>query len=572
MEKDDFQELIDSGVLQKKPDIQLVKNELESLVEQGFVKGLSEQYFEFDNNLTWEVVYETLLFAERRRIHALVANHIKLFNESNVEAVADVLSYHYKKAGDTINYIWYTALSGKRAAEMYANDDAINHFKKTVSSITNIDADNVGDISVIEERVGDICESSGKHSDAIDWYSRSLSLWAKGSSHKRRLKYLPWKVRATVRESHLCQKIAVACEHDGKYDDSIAWLDKAENLLPKRPGRIRAQIGAARCAVFFRKGEYKSAIKVGKQAVILAKKSKDLKSTAYAYRVLANNYQYSGKLSDAISYNEKSISIYKRLEDYSGIASVSNNLGNHYQEKADLELAIKYLNLSLQSYKKIHNEFGIAIGTFNLANALFDKGEIKKSEKHAKIVINMCKTSNFPPDFFGAVLLLRSYCMQAYGNYVKAGELVERSVALIKKTGQAGLLQNALLHKAEIMIERGNYIEGLSEVKNIQDEITDRGADNTYALACKVTGLAKVKLGLFDEAVLSYEEGIKLLQGAGTEILEAFTRFSQVSAMIDAGYEYPDMITSLNKAIHIFKKSGNELYLERSLALQDKLS
>jgi tetratricopeptide (TPR) repeat protein len=571
MEKEYIQELVDNGILQENPDYQLLKELLDKLREKGFISELSNQFYEFENNITWEVVYETLLFSERRYIHALIASHIEKNNEDNLGDVADILSHHYQHAGDDNNFIKYIAMSGDRSANMFANDDALNSYKTAIDAILKIDPVNIGDMSMLEEKLGDVFEASGKYSKAVESYQRSFDIWSNGTDYRRKIKYLKLQHRPGVRNSQLCQKIAAASEHDGKYDDSIIWLDKAEKHLPKRYGNVATQIMATRCVVMFRRGEYKPAIKVGKKAVSLAKKKKDKRGTAYAYRVLALNYALCGKHTEAISCNKKSEEIYEELDDYQGIATVSNNLAFCLQRLAKLESALEYFQIALDAEKKVQNEFGITIGYLNFGNVSHEKGELVNAEDYMDKVIQAYEEGICPPDMAGAAWTTKAVCALENKDNDLALSYANQAIDLINKTGQAGFLLYARLLKSEIVIAMGDYTLGYSEIEHIRKEIEDSGNDSMMSLIYRLTGYAKSKMGFLDEAVASYENSVKLYHDLGETSEEAFSIFHQIKSLIEADYEYPALKDNLNRAINIFKSMGNKLYLDRCLELQKSI-
>ena len=294
MKHDDIKNLIQRGVLQGEPDKRLVQKEIKSLVGRGFIRSLPNKFFEFDNNLTWEVVYETLLFAERRRLHALVAEHIELCNQDELDGVADVLAHHYEKAQNINKCIWYSALAGKRAAEMYANEDALSNFNKALEMAGRCNDALASDFGVLNERVAEVYETIGKYQEAINCYRKSLG-FAKNNHSKRKSKILAWTFRASTRESELCRKIAISFERQSKYKDSIHWLDAAEDRLPNRPGFISSQIAATRCVVLYRMGEYRDSLLWGKRALRHAKKLKRNVGIAYAHNMMGSVYMVVGE-------------------------------------------------------------------------------------------------------------------------------------------------------------------------------------------------------------------------------------------------------------------------------------
>ena len=97
VDRDELEQLIYKGIIKKTPQKNLFLNELKELEQSGFVRKQNDKHnLMFQNSLTWEVVYETLLYADRRRLHHLIAMHIENNNKDNLPNVADLLLHHYE--------------------------------------------------------------------------------------------------------------------------------------------------------------------------------------------------------------------------------------------------------------------------------------------------------------------------------------------------------------------------------------------------------------------------------------------------------------------------------------------
>jgi tetratricopeptide (TPR) repeat protein len=560
MDKKDLQKLIDNGVLQKDPDATLVNEELNKLVDRGFIRGLSGEYFEFDNNLTWEVVYGTILYAERRHIHTLIAKHIESYNENNVENVSDELAYHYKQAGDTVNYVWYTALSGNRAAEMFANDDAVLRFEEASRTIQDHDPECFADLSILEERVGDVYESSGQYGKAIERYLSSLGHWDKLGNSRVRRKYLQWKIKPSSRHSHLCWRVAVAAEHDSQFNESLDWLERAAKSLPQRPGKLNAQINATRSAVLYRKGDYSKAVGVGNQALQLARKYGEKRDIAYAHNILANTLIASGQLAEATKHLQKALQIFDEIEDYSGIAAANSNLGSCLQNLGDLAPAIEYFNIALNADQKIQNNVSVAMDQFNLGNALLDTGQLEMAVEYMDKVISAYSAGNCPPDLAGAAWSIRARCKLEMGHLNEAETNIEKGLTQILQTGQLGLELAAQLIKAEILLEKGLVEKATPLLENTLDTIIAVNAKLLEAQAQRVCGYAKTIQGDINGAILHLQKSLDISQEIGVDYEWALSVITMAGVVIQAGVERQQLKDELKAALRVFRKIGHTKY------------
>lgn len=99
----------------------------------------------FTNTLTQEVIYELLLFSQRRELHARTARWLEdAKNAKNVEPA--VLAHHYLAAageneiepGLGFKAIEYLRLAAKRSAESFANTEAIHQCEQAIEVISKL--------------------------------------------------------------------------------------------------------------------------------------------------------------------------------------------------------------------------------------------------------------------------------------------------------------------------------------------------------------------------------------------------------------------------------------------------
>jgi predicted ATPase len=88
----------------------------------------------FKHALVQEAAYETLLRAERRRLHARIANLLEQRAEV-VERQPELLAQHYAEAGINDKAVDYWILAGKRSAARSALVEAEAQFEKALAQL-----------------------------------------------------------------------------------------------------------------------------------------------------------------------------------------------------------------------------------------------------------------------------------------------------------------------------------------------------------------------------------------------------------------------------------------------------
>jgi tetratricopeptide (TPR) repeat protein len=570
MEKEYLRKLIDSGVLQENPDVQLVKDELDKLSEQGFVKELSDQFFEFENNLTWEVVYETLLYAERRRLHNLVACHIEMQNKGQLEAVSDVLAYHYEKSGNIKKSIWNLAIAGDRAASMYASDSAISSFSRALDLLDQTGRPYASDAGLLKEKIADVYKTAGRYKKATDYYQQVLEL-EKDIKPNRKSKYLPWKVRFSTRKSELCRKIAITIEARSDFPKAIEWLDEAISNLPKRPGGLGSRISAIRCGVLYRMGEYKDGIQWGKKALKHASRLKLEADVATAQNILGLIYQAEGKIEIAEEYFSKAVELFERLNDYPSIANTKNNLAICYMWTGELSRAIDSYFMALEADKRVQNISNMAMDHTNLAEALIMAGEIEKAEDHIKVVQETFENKLCPPDLAGLALVHLCRCEIINGNLSDSQKAIGEGIELIRNAGQKMILGQAELQLAELQYAQGEYSQAEKTCLDALMVIEELGMKPLEVIGKRILAEVKNELGFEDEAIEYIHDSIELAKEIGAKYDEAISVVVMVKIMremLHAPLRLEAQNQCLRRATIMLTKMGAKRELEKAKRLR----
>ena len=112
-------------------DMQMLHKRLKQLVDSELLyqRGVfPKATFTFKHALIQETAYQSMLKNTRRRHHLKIAEVMtKKFSELSISQ-PEVIAHHYSEAGLSDEAISYWQLAGQRAAERFANKEAIAHF------------------------------------------------------------------------------------------------------------------------------------------------------------------------------------------------------------------------------------------------------------------------------------------------------------------------------------------------------------------------------------------------------------------------------------------------------------
>ncbi|MCI0505944.1 MAG: tetratricopeptide repeat protein [Gammaproteobacteria bacterium] len=570
MKRDELDLLIKNGFLQAEPDKALTTTELNSLVHQGFLEELPNHFFTFHNNLTWEVIYETLLYAERRLLHNIIAIHIEKHHNNHLDNVADLLLYHFEQARNFQKCVSYGAIAGDKAASMFANEEALSFYGRSMTALDHLKKAPPADRSLLHEHIGDVNENTGNHKEAFTHYQTALDIW-RTSKKNNKPKFVAWKLKPSIYEAFLARKIAMSLEHDAEYDKALQWLDEAEKLLPNRPGRLASQLAATRSAALYRKSEFKDAITWGEQALKLAKQSGSKPAIAYAHNVIANPCMEAGKLDKAITHLRSAEEICIAADDFPGIASANHNLGNTFYAIGRLHDAINHFNKALNADELMHNNSGITMSRFNLGNILVDTGDISKSIEHLQFVLDEYEKGKSRRDLASASHMILSRAHRLTGNLEAAAFHIDECMKMLKNDSQSGVYVYAELQYAELLMAQNNTIEALEICERIYKLAKEQGAKMMEVQAARILGQSKAQLHDYDSAIAFLKQSIELANSMGIEHEEALSIIAYTKIALNSQNVTPFTIQSINRAISMLTKIGAKLDLAEAKKLATKI-
>ena len=117
------------------PEIDTPLRELthqEILDERG---GLAEPGHAFRHTLTQEVVYGSLLDADRRRWHGAAGRALETLNRGREEEIVERLAYHFERSDDGERAVDYALRAAEKAQRRWANADAVTYFESALGRL-----------------------------------------------------------------------------------------------------------------------------------------------------------------------------------------------------------------------------------------------------------------------------------------------------------------------------------------------------------------------------------------------------------------------------------------------------
>jgi tetratricopeptide (TPR) repeat protein len=218
------------------------------------------------------------------------------------------------------------------------------------------------------------------------------------------------------------------------------------------------------CRIFFKAGDYKRAIEVGKLAVKKYPKNSD------AYYCLGKAYYEVGELKLAYENLKKAESLTSNKKE---LMYIYNKIGQILSRMGYLEDAFLYYSRSLSLAKDLNNTDLQASILNNIAGIYKDKGELDKALSYYEESLSLERNEKEKATIFNNIAVI----YYAIGDYQKAVKYLQKAIEIDEKYGNYHEVARDKLNLGDTYRKMKDYekaekylFEGLEGVKKVGDK------------------------------------------------------------------------------------------------------
>ena len=316
-----------------------VERDLEQLHQRGFISQPKEnEAWRFQHILTHETVYASMLATQRSSLHEQVGLALETLITGRNDKYVDDLAYHFARSHRRDKAILYLVLAGQRAAERYANQDALRMFDQ-VERLIKIDPSiYVEEAAIISEQRGMIFNLIGQHDKAHEAYQHAIDIADQ------------YNFMQPPRIANLYRFMASNEEKQGKYEQAWQHLNLARETLGDGPLLDHARIDADAGWIAMIRGNLVEAERLLSVALNIAELREHESLQAIIANRLAGVYWQRGDLQRAHALVAQCLSMSRRLNDQLAVAKALNNLGIIANDQLDWATAETHYTQSMEMY------------------------------------------------------------------------------------------------------------------------------------------------------------------------------------------------------------------------------
>ncbi|MBI4771759.1 MAG: AAA family ATPase, partial [Chloroflexi bacterium] len=358
---------------------------LEALIARGIVvevrggDGAGAPTYDFSHEKLRAVAYEETSLARRRRLHRRAAEAIIAraargsfvalgdpgLGRREVGAAASQIAQHYRLAGRDAEAADYFKLAGEHARALYANAEALAHFRSALALGHPATA-------ALHEAIGDLQMLSGDYRAAATSYETAAALCRPealagvehklGNVHHRRG---DWELA----ESHFQAALAAMGEQGSAGE--------------------RARLYADWSLTTHHRGQTEEASRLATRALERAQAANDTLALAQAHNILGILASSRGNLEEARRHLQQSLALAETLDDPGARVASLNNLARVCSAGGDTERALILAETALALCVAQGDRHRRAALHNNLADLLHAAGQTEAAMLHLKQAVTL---------------------------------------------------------------------------------------------------------------------------------------------------------------------------------------
>jgi class 3 adenylate cyclase/tetratricopeptide (TPR) repeat protein len=539
---------------------------LDYLVGLGLIEPQSPKdgLYRFRHLTTWDVVYESMAFEQRRGLHRRVAHFIEHEFAETLAEQAGLLAYHYWEGHDWAKAMEYNLLTARHAQREFANDTAVAAYRRALEAGAKADMDTSPTWLAAHESLGEVLTLLGRYEEALEHYATAQAM----------VDVEPLSVHQKRHLADLCRKTAEVHERRSEYDIAFKWLTKALGYLDApRPTIEMARIYLLGAGIYRRQGKNSEAVDwcLKSEKTALGLKTREGQQTvAQVYYNLGGIYTHRGDLRQALWFCQQSVTAYQEIDDIVGLSQAFINLANAYSDQGDWDRASVALGQSLAIKQEIGDIFHQGFILNNLANIHLYRGEwTQAAGLYGKSNAIWKRVGAVMPE---AVTLSNLAQVHIYEqNWSGASDCLSRSQALFAEIGSEDFLAELERRWGEFYLRTGELDQALAHSRRSIRLAVSQSARLEEGISYRVLGQVHLARGETERAKDALRQSLGILNDLESQYEAARTMLCLVRLALE-GEPTVAARTQLAQAVKIFENLGAQADLAEARNLAKQLS
>lgn len=548
-----------AGVFPDTDLIKILKDRLQYLEQLGITEldPLDAAFYRFFHLTTRDVVYESLPYARRRKLHCSIGEFIEHQSEDQRTSGINLLAHHYYEGHSWQKAIKYNLAAAEHAQREFANETAILACERTLQAANNLgpEYDTNPTRITVHNVLGDIYCLIGEYPHALVHYQLARNL----------VEHLPSSDKRGLRLAELSRKTAAVYEGMSEFQQAIEWLAQGLILVEDQAVNIEtARNYILHAGITYRMGDLDTAEEWCHKTLTLADQLSERESrqlSAQAYYNLGHISTRRGDMNQAVEHCRQSVTIYQEIDDIVGQARAFNNLAIAYTDQGDYPGAESALQKSLAINKRIGNVQEQGFIANNLGNIYLYRGDYQTA-------LQLYQESNTIWKRIGAELpeaVVTSNIAQVYiceADFKNAKQALTHSENLFSAIGGEDFLPELERRWAEYYLGTRENEKALAKANSSLAVARKNEARLDEGISLRIAGEIHQRRAEYEQAEEAYSASLDLLMELESEYEAARSMLALENLADELGRQFDR--ERLAGAVATFTKLGAQVELRKA--------
>ena len=376
---------------------------LETLVDRGFFDRVDDATVVFHHALVQDVAYSRLLRRQQRELHRRVATAAEALYGAGDDVVG-LLARHLYLGEAGAKAIDYLVRAGERARQLYANEEAIVHFRRAAElveqePVSERRAQILLSLADLHDLVGDYEESVRLYRDVREATSDVRAFRGLAATHRKRGEYE--EALAVVEEALRTERLTGAdltplwleqgttLSAAGHFEDAIRVLELGLAAAEVRGDGISAPLLVRLARAELMSGRSEDALRHATDAQTASEEDGDLRALSSTARLLGDVFTTLGRPEEAVETLERGLELAERVGNVEEIGGCLINLGLAHLALGAFPEAVACNQRAIAEFERIGHGSGRALGYSNLAWVLANQGDYAEAERYCEQAIEL---------------------------------------------------------------------------------------------------------------------------------------------------------------------------------------
>jgi diguanylate cyclase (GGDEF)-like protein len=458
-------------------------------------------HYHFVHSLMVDILYSGISKVRRKLWHRQVGEALEEVYAGRLEVLNGRLVYHYERAEEWEKAFACAVRSARQAREDYANQEAIQLYRKAKVILHRLGRDTRRDAIAISEELGETYEVVGEYRTALEEYQLAHDLAREEKDEKK--------------QGDALFRMSEVYIVEGDLDAAMAYVERSRQIYEK----IGFQKGVGAClgaigAIRSRRGDYDGGLSFHEMALDIRRELGDRREVADSLESIGSVYWSRGDYTDALEYISEALELRREAGDKMGAGDSLSMIGNIHWSRGDYDEALECHKETLRLRREMGYRRGIAGSLTNIGNVNWGMGDYGEAMRHHEESLTINREIGFKVGELGCLTNVGNI-LGARGDYAEALQYHTEALRISNEVGDKMNVGIALINTGDTHLQMGDYgqaLESYRESLAINREIGDKDG-----AAFGLWGIGNVYQGVYDidKAMEYHAEALSLFDEMG---------------------------------------------------------